>query len=78
MKNGPLFHLTNTDNSGNVSGMLLYAKINEEVMHNQSNTFGKNVISFRTLDLTEDFELVAKQLDEIAYEFTGNAVRKKL
>lgn len=66
------------DNSGNVSGMLLYAKTNEEVMPNQSNTFGKNVISFRTLDLTEDFELVAKQLDEIAYEFTGNEVRKKL
>lgn len=64
------------DNTGNVSGMLLYAKTDEETFPNQTNKFGNNVITFRTIDLTQDFETVMQQLDEIAYEFTNYEVKK--
>lgn len=65
------------DNTGNVSGMLLYAKTDEEIYPNQTNTMGNNKIMIRTLDLTQDFEFVAKQLDDIAYEFTNNEMKKQ-
>ena len=64
------------ENTGNVSGMLLYAKTDEEIYPNQSNKFGNNVIAIRTLDLTKDFKEVMKQLDEIAYEFSENEIKK--
>lgn len=66
------------ENTGNVSGMLLYAKTDEEKLPDQTNTFGKNVITVRTLDLTQDFEYVMEQLDGIVYEFSGGEVKKRL
>ena len=64
-------------NNGNVSGMLLYAKTDEDTLPNQKNTFGNNVITIKTLDLTKDFETVMKQLDDIAYEFSNYEIKKK-
>ena len=65
------------NNTGNVFGMLLYAKTEEELFKEQKNTFGNNVIEIKNLDLTKDFKLVEKQLDDIAYNFTDNKLSKK-
>ena len=62
--------------TGNVEGMLLYAKTDEEITPNEVHKMGGNKISIKTLDLTQDFEYVAKQLDMIAYEFTNNELAK--
>lgn len=53
-------YVKNKDNTGNVSGMLLYAKTDENIWTNQTNTFGKNSITITTLDLTQNFEIVKK------------------
>lgn len=58
--------LENKDNP--VSGMLLYAKTDEEVLPNNSYKMSGNKISVKTLDLNQDFELIKGQLDEIVME----------
>lgn len=84
IRNGNLYQIfayvknKDRENTGNVSGMLLYAKTNEELLAEQTNTFGKNVITVKTLDLTQDFEHVMNQLDEIANNFTGGQIKKRL
>ena len=50
---------------GEVSGMLLYAKTDEEVYPNNEYHMSGNKIIVRTLDLYQSFELIAGQLDEI-------------
>lgn len=52
------------ENSGNVSGMLLYAKTNEAVTPDAEYPMGGNKISVKTLDLNVNFNLLAKQLDK--------------
>lgn len=54
-----------TENTGNVSGMLLYAKTDEIVLPNNSYKMGGNAISVKTLDLDCDFLEIRKQLDNI-------------
>ncbi len=49
-----------------VSGMLLYAKTDEEVHPNNVYQMSGNQITVRTLDLNLPFAKIAKQLDEIA------------
>ncbi len=66
------------NNTGNVSGMLLYAKTDEEDFKEQSNIFGNNYIGIKILDLTKDFKYVEEQLDNIAYWFTNNEVKKNI
>ena len=56
-----------TDNTGNVSGMLLYAKTDELVLPNNNYKMGGNAISVKTLDLDCDFSEIRRQLDEIVY-----------
>ena len=56
-----------TDNTGNVSGMLLYAKTDELVLPNNNYKMGGNAISVKTLDLDCDFTEIRKQLDSIAF-----------
>jgi 5-methylcytosine-specific restriction enzyme subunit McrC len=53
-------------NSGNVSGMLLYAKTDDTIAPNSENNFGGNKISVKTLDLTLQFDEIKQQLDMIA------------
>lgn len=49
---------------GNVDGMLLYAKTQEEIVPDDSiKKKDGNIIYFRTLDLNTDFETIKKQLD---------------
>jgi 5-methylcytosine-specific restriction enzyme subunit McrC len=54
------------DKDHKVSGMLLYAKTDEEVYPNNVYQMSGNQITVRTLDLNLPFAEIAKQLDEIA------------
>ena len=54
-----------TEDSGLVSGMLLYAKTGESITPNAEFGIGGNRISVKTLDLNHDFKVIASQLDEI-------------
>jgi 5-methylcytosine-specific restriction enzyme subunit McrC len=50
------------DNTGNVSGMLLYAKTEEDITPDCVFNIGGNKIGAKTLDLNKDFHLIAAQL----------------
>ena len=54
---------------GEVSGMLLYARTDEELLPNNTYKMSGNSISVKTLDLNQDFNLIKKQLDEIAFDY---------
>lgn len=56
---------------GEVAGMLLYAKTDEEIHPNNEYMMSGNKITVRTLDLNCDFSEIAKQLDNIANDFFG-------
>lgn len=56
-------------NTGNVSGMLLYAKTNEDIALNASFLLGGNHFCIRTLDLNQNFQHIAQQLDNIAQSY---------
>lgn len=56
-------------NTGNVSGMLLYAKTEETITPDCSFVMGGNKISVKTLDLNKEFKIIAAQLDKIAEEY---------
>ena len=56
-------------NTGNVSGMLLYAKTEEAITPDCSFVMGGNKISVKTLDLNKEFKLIAAQLDKIVEEY---------
>lgn len=51
-----------------VSGMLLYAKTDEEITPDNSYKMSGNKISVRSLDLNRDFSKLRAQLDSIVYE----------
>ena len=55
--------------TGNVSGMILYAKTDELIFPNNSYIMGGNSISVKTLDLNCDFSEIKRQLDSIAYRY---------
>ena len=54
---------------GEVSGMLLYAKTDEEIYPNNEYQMSGNRITVRTLDLNCEFEAISQQLNEIADAF---------
>lgn len=51
---------------GSVSGMLLYAKTDEDVTPDSDSVIGGNVISVKTLDLSQDFAVIRAQLENVA------------
>ena len=59
------------DNTGNVSGMLLYAKTDELVLPNNNYKMGGNAIAVKTLDLDCDFSEIRRQLDDIVHSCFG-------
>lgn len=59
------------DNTGNVAGMLVYAKTQEDITPDCLFNMGGNPIGAKTLDLNRDFKLIAAQLDAIAEQFFG-------
>ncbi len=59
------------DNTGNVVGILLYAKTDESIVPDCMYNIGGNQIGAKTLDLNNDFKLIAAQLDQIAEDYFG-------
>ncbi len=57
------------NNTGNVSGMLVYAKTDEEITPDCRFDMGGNEIGAVTLDLNRDFKGISAQLDHIANRF---------
>lgn len=58
------------DNSGNVSGLLLYAKTEEELFpEGEPFVIGGSRIGARTLDLNREFKEIAGQLEKVAENF---------
>ena len=55
------------DNTGNVSGLLLYAKTTDKMQPDHTYQMGGNIIGVKTLDLNCDFSEIKKQLDDIAF-----------
>jgi len=51
--------------SGNVNGLLLYAKTDEDIVPDNDYIFCGNRISVKTLDLNADFSNISKQLNAI-------------
>lgn len=58
--------LASTHEQHSVSGMLLYAKTDEEIQPDGVYQMSGNQISVRTLDLNQPFETIRSQLDSIA------------
>lgn len=56
-------------NSGQTSGMLLYAKTDEEISVGVKYKMGKNTIEVMTLDLGVEFSKIAEQLDSIILRY---------
>lgn len=59
------------NNTGNVAGLLLYAKTEEAITPDCTFNMGGNQIGAKTLDLNTDFRVIAAQLDKIAADFFG-------
>lgn len=59
------------DNTGNVAGLLLYAKTDEDITPDCMFNMGGNQIGAKTLNLNCDFKIIASQLDKIAYDYFG-------
>ena len=57
---------------GEVSGMLLYAKTDEEIYPDNEYQMSGNQICVKTLDLSCDFEGIATQLDGIVLSQFGS------
>ena len=54
-----------------VSGLLLYARTADEIQPDGDFSISGNKISVKTLDLNQPFEIIAKQLNQIAEERFG-------
>ena len=59
------------NHTGKVSGLLLYAKTNEDITPDCSFNIGGNQIGAKTLDLNKDFKIISVQLDGIAENYFG-------
>jgi 5-methylcytosine-specific restriction enzyme subunit McrC len=59
------------DLSGNVSGLLLYAKTDEDITLNRKYLLNGSKISVRTIDLNIDFSEIKRQLDLIIEEWVN-------
>ena len=57
------------DNTGNVAGLLLYAKTDEAITPDCAFNMGGNWIGARTVDLNTEFKSIAGRLDGIAEEY---------
>ena len=62
-------YVKNYNLEANVSGMLLYAKTNEEITPNQKFELDGNKMEVKTLDLNKNFKEIEKQLDNIVKDY---------
>lgn len=56
-------------NTGNVAGILLYAKTDEDITPDVIFNMSGNQIGAKTLDLDKEFSLITAQLDKLAEDF---------
>lgn len=56
-------------NTGNISGMLLYARTTESIQPNNSYVIGGNQIAIKNLNLNAEFNEIKAQLDDIIYSY---------
>ncbi len=63
-------------NTGNVAGMLLYAKTDEAITPDFEYKMGCNRIGAKTIDLNISFPSIAAQLDEIVTAYFGYLKKK--
>lgn len=61
-------------NSGNISGMLLYAKTDETELTEEKYIMSGNNIFIDSLDLTNEFETIQKKLRSIADKMVSNQI----
>ena len=61
-------------NTGNVAGMLVYAKTSENIAPDCVFNMAGNQIGAKTLDLNKDFKEIATQLDSLAEQFFGKVL----
>lgn len=59
------------NNTGNVAGMLLYARTQEQITPNNKYSMGGNTIWVKTLDLNLPFLQIAEQLEKIVGDYFG-------
>lgn len=59
------------DNTGNVAGMLLYARTQEQITPNNKYSMGGNIIWVKTLNLNLPFTQITDQLEQIAGNYFG-------
>jgi 5-methylcytosine-specific restriction enzyme subunit McrC len=64
-------------NTGNVAGILLYAKTDEDITPDCDFKMSGNNISVKTLDLNIDFSNIEAQLNGIAESYFGTDVKKE-
>jgi len=71
-------YVKNQDKSrtGNVSGMLLYARTTEHTPPYLSVPIGGNLITVQTLDLNRNFREIAESLDQIAFDHFGDQIKR--
>lgn len=62
------------ENTGNVGGMLLYAKTQESITPDSDLVIGGSKISVKTLDMNMPFTGISHQLNVIAKRFFGDCV----
>ena len=65
-----------TSHTGNISGLLVYAKTQEAITPDCLFNLGGNQIGARTLDLNQDFRQITAQLDGIAQQFFGKTPQR--
>ena len=58
-----------TKHTGNVGGLLLYAKTDEQITPDGTVNIGGNMIGAKTLDLNVDFRIISDQLNKIVTDF---------
>lgn len=61
------------DNTGKVSGALLYAKTDESIVPDEEGVLGGNKFIFTCLDLNQPFEEITKQLDNLVIRWLGES-----
>ena len=59
------------DKPHEVSGMLLYAKTDEDIYPENEYRMSGNRIEVRTLNLDDDFPMIKAQLDRIVQKYLG-------
>ena len=56
------------DHIGNIDGMLLYAQTLSDIQpHGEIITNDGNILMVRTLDLSQDFDSIKRQLDRLIF-----------